>query len=65
MSSPMPRRPGGNHRHRLGGRIALGAQKQLADAGIPVRVVSMPSTKVFDRQDADYRNSVLPAGSPR
>jgi transketolase len=39
--------------------VALGAQKQLAEAGIPVRVVSMPSTSVFDRQSADYRNSVL------
>ena len=39
--------------------VALGAQKQLAEAGIPVRLVSMPSTSVFDRQDAEYRNSVL------
>jgi transketolase len=45
--------------------LALGAQKLLADAGIPVRVVSMPSTSVFDRQEAEYRNSVLPAGLPR
>jgi transketolase len=45
--------------------LALGAQKALADGGIPVRVVSMPSTSVFDRQDADYRNSVLPAGLPK
>ena len=28
-------------------------------------VVSMPSTSVFDRQDAEYRNSVLPAGLPK
>jgi transketolase len=45
--------------------IALEAQKQLAAAGTPVRVVSMPSTSVFDRQDADYRNSVLPAALPK
>ena len=45
--------------------VALGAQKLLGDAGIPVRVVSMPSTSVFDRQDADYRNSVLPRGLPK
>ncbi|HEU4441162.1 MAG TPA: transketolase [Burkholderiales bacterium] len=45
--------------------IALEAQKQLAAAGTPVRVVSMPSTSVFDRQDADYRNSVLPSGLPK
>ena len=45
--------------------IALEAHKQLAAAGMPVRLVSMPSTSVFDRQDAVYRNSVLPAGLPR
>jgi transketolase len=28
--------------------------------GVPVRVVSMPSTTVFDRQDPHYSNSVLP-----
>ena len=44
---------------------AIGAQKILADAGIPVRVVSMPSTTVFDRQDRAYKDSVLPAGIPR
>jgi transketolase len=41
--------------------IALEAQKLLAGEGIPVRVVSMPSTSVFDRQSAEYRNNVLPA----
>jgi transketolase len=46
-------------------QLALGAQKQLADSGIPVRVVSMPSTTVFDRQSPDYRNSVLPARLPK
>jgi transketolase len=45
--------------------LAMAAQKQLADEGIAVRVVSMPSTNVFDRQDAAYRSSVLPAGLPR
>jgi transketolase len=45
--------------------LALGAQKLLAEAGLPVRVVSMPSTSVFDRQDADYRNSVLPRELPK
>jgi len=44
--------------------LAMAAQKVLADEGIPVRVVSMPSTSVFDRQDAAYRTSVLPAGVP-
>ena len=41
--------------------LALEAQKLLAGEGIPVRVVSMPSTSVFDRQDGAYRNTVLPA----
>ena len=45
--------------------LALGAQKQLAEAGVAVRVVSMPSTTEFDRQSADYRNSVLPKGLPK
>ena len=45
--------------------LALGAQKLLGEAGLPVRVVSMPSTSVFDRQGADYRNSVLPRELPK
>jgi transketolase len=45
--------------------IALEAQKSLAAADLPVRVVSMPSTTVFDRQDAAYREAVLPPGIPR
>ena len=45
--------------------LAMTAQKQLAEEGIAVRVVSMPSTNVFDRQDAAYRSAVLPAGLPR
>ncbi len=43
---------------------ALEAQKMLAGEGIPVRVVSMPSTSVFDRQPEEYRRSVL-GGAPR
>jgi len=39
--------------------VALDAQKALAGEGVPVRVVSLPSTSVFDRQPKDYRNSVL------
>jgi transketolase len=46
-------------------QLALAAQAQLAEAGIPVRVVSMPSTNVFDRQDAKYKGKVLPEGLPR
>jgi transketolase len=46
-------------------QLALHAQQQLAVHGIAVRVVSMPSTSVFDRQDAAYKKRVLPAGLPR
>jgi transketolase len=45
--------------------IALKAQAALVQKNVPVRVVSMPSTNVFDRQDAAYRESVLPRGIPR
>ncbi len=45
--------------------LALKAQAKLAEEGIAVRVVSMPSTTVFDRQDASYRNDVLPASMKR
>jgi transketolase len=41
------------------------AQQQLAQAGIAVRVVSMPSTSVFDRQSSAYKTAVLPKGLPR
>ncbi len=43
-------------------QLALEAQKLL---DFPVRVVSMPSTSVFDRQDENYRAEVLPKGIPR
>jgi transketolase len=46
-------------------QLALAAQKLLAERKIGVRVVSMPSTNVFDRQDAEYKQSVLPKGLPR
>ena len=46
-------------------QLALAAQKLLAERQIGVRVVSMPSTNVFDRQSVDYKQSVLPAGLPR
>jgi transketolase len=45
--------------------VALAAQQALAADGIAVRVVSMPCTQAFDRQDAQYRESVLPRGVPR
>jgi transketolase len=44
--------------------LAIDAQKALARVGVPVRVVSMPSTTVFDRQDAVYCERVLPAKLP-
>jgi len=45
--------------------LALGARDQLAERGIEVRVVSMPSTSVFDRQDVTYRSYVLSENLPR
>ena len=45
--------------------LALAAQQALAADGIAVRVVSMPCTQVFDRQDASWREAVLPRGIPR
>jgi len=46
-------------------KLALDAQAALAGEGIAARVVSMPSTNVFDRQDKAYRLSVLGAHIPR
>jgi transketolase len=46
-------------------QLALHAQAALAERGIAVRVVSMPSTTTFDRQTTAYKASVLPAGVPR
>ncbi|KAF1692634.1 transketolase [Pseudoxanthomonas daejeonensis] len=40
--------------------LAVEAKKVLDAAGLKTRVVSLPSTDVFDRQDAAYRESVLP-----
>ena len=41
-------------------QLALAAQRLLAQEGIFVRVVSMPSWDLFERQPEDYRESVLP-----
>ncbi len=46
-------------------QLALKAREQLAAEGVAVRVVSMPSTTTFDRQDRGYKESVLPADVPR
>ena len=45
--------------------LAMDARKILDSQGIPARVVSMPCTGLFDRQDAAYRDSVLPKGIRR
>ena len=45
--------------------IALEAQKQLSAAGVAARVVSLPCTSVFDRQDAAWQAQVLPPRVPR
>ncbi|MEN0655529.1 transketolase [Proteus mirabilis] len=41
--------------------LAVNAYDQLTAEGRKVRVVSMPATDAFDKQDADYREAVLPA----
>ena len=46
-------------------QLALAAQKLLAAKKIAVRVVSMPSTTTFDRQDVSYKKAVLPKKLPR
>ena len=45
--------------------LAVAAQSLLDAVGVPVRVVSIPSTTVFDRQEVAWRRHVLPAGLPR
>lgn len=40
--------------------LAVSAYEQLTAEGRKVRVVSMPATDAFDKQDADYREAVLP-----
>ena len=45
--------------------LAMSAQQALAESGINVRVVSMPCTSLFDRQDQAYKDSVLLNGVKR
>jgi len=45
--------------------IAIAAQTALAESNIGARVVSMPSTTVFDREDTRWQRAVLPSGIPR
>ncbi len=46
-------------------QLAMDAKKVLDEQGIATRVVSMPSTNVFDKQDQVYKDSVLPKGVKR
>jgi transketolase len=43
-------------------QLALGAHETLIGEGIRSRVVSLPCWEIFDRQDAEYRDQVLPPG---
>ncbi len=45
--------------------LILEAQEKLAAEGIKARVVSMPSIEMFNQQDEDYRESVLPLSVPK
>jgi transketolase len=45
--------------------LAVKAADALAAEGVAVRIVSMPCTDVFDRQDSAYKASVLTKGIPR
>ena len=45
--------------------LAMSAQQALAESGINVRVVSMPCTNLFDRQDQAYKDNVLLNGVKR
>jgi len=42
--------------------LAVDAREKLEAEGIPTRVVSMPSSTLFDRQPREYRESVIPPG---
>ena len=45
--------------------IAMAAQAALANEGVPVRVVSMPSMDLFEQQDAAYRAETLGGDLPK
>lgn len=44
--------------------LAMKARAELAALNVQARVVSMPCTSIFDRQDAEWRASVLTPGTP-
>ena len=45
--------------------LAIDSAKQLVDAGIKTRVVSLPSWEIFDEQSDEYRDSILLPGVPK
>jgi transketolase len=45
-------------------QLAMAAAEQLTSTGRQVRVVSMPCAELFEAQDADYREAVLPSDVP-
>lgn len=45
--------------------LAVASAKALEEKGYKVRVVSVPSTDVFDAQDADYKEEILPSAVRR
>jgi transketolase len=45
--------------------LALAARDLLAADGLAIRVVSMPSSSLFDRQDVRYKDNLLPVGVVR
>ena len=46
-------------------QLAVGARERLEKSGKKVRVVSAPCLELFDKQDAAYRDAVLPPGTKR
>jgi transketolase len=40
-------------------QLAIEAQKQLAEQGVPIRVISMPSWELFEQQPQPYKDSVI------
>src|SRR5258708_13104385 len=45
--------------------LAMDGRAKLAEEGIAARVVSMPCTSLYDRQDKAYKTALLPDGVPR
>lgn len=45
--------------------LAIEVQKMLQKQQVNARVVSMPSTNLFDRQDSSYKQEILPLGTPK